>query len=246
MASDSIAARLEELKREVQRAWRPPARVRAARRRQARRRPLAMQIALGVLKVAAIVALPFLAYVRSSVFFYSRGDAPWLSVIGGVALATCIIAGYATWLARRLSGQARLAQVARWVALPIVAAWCVYTLVYLARVNAKTDEVRGYYRSVHPVMRVALSTAILFDPGVVITDMRRVREDYARMGLPVYDATKHYKQPDGWVHAVDLRTIGHGEARNRTLELYFRAMGFSTKRHVGTADHLHVQLRRRE
>ena len=93
------------------------------------------------------------------------------------------------------------------------------------------------------MLRVAVSTAILVEPGVVITDMQRQADDYRRMRLPVNDRTRHYVQADGWVQAIDLRTLGHGELRNRSLQLYFRAMGFSTTRHVGTADHLHVQLR---
>jgi hypothetical protein len=62
------------------------------------------------------------------------------------------------------------------------------------------------------------------------------------MGLPVNDGTLHYRQRDGWAHAVDLRTNGRGEVVNRLVELYFRVMGFRTLRHVGTADHLHVEL----
>ena len=108
--------------------------------------------------------------------------------------------------------------------------------------NAKSDEVHGYFLSVHPILRVALSTVILGDPDLVITDMTRVRADYGRMGLPVNDHTMHYVQRDGWVHAVDLRTQGRSEIVNRAVQLYFWGMGFSTLRHVGTADHLHVQL----
>ncbi|HMC55073.1 MAG TPA: hypothetical protein VKH19_07895, partial [Gemmatimonadaceae bacterium] len=87
------------------------------------------------------------------------------------------------------------------------------------------------------------STVILFDDDLVITDARRVAADYPRMGLPVNDRTMHYGQSDGWVHAVDLRTRGHNEIANRLVQFYFWSMGFSTLRHVGTADHLHVQLR---
>jgi hypothetical protein len=114
--------------------------------------------------------------------------------------------------------------------------------VYLARVNTKTDDVHAYYSSVHPILRVALGTVILFDGDLVITDARRVAADYPRMGLPVNERTRHYVQGDGWVHAVDLRTRGHNEVANRLVQVYFWAMGFSTLRHVGTADHLHVQL----
>src|SRR5262249_21354994 len=80
--------------------------------------------------------------------------------------------------------------------------------------------------------------------GLVITDMARKPSDYARMGLPTNDKSMHYEQPDGWVHAVDLRTKSNGEITNWAVQRYFDVMGFSTLRHVGTADHLHVQMRR--
>jgi hypothetical protein len=122
-------------------------------------------------------------------------------------------------------------------------AWTLYSAFYLARVNAKSDDVRDYYSAVHPILRLALSTVILVDPDLVVTDTRREASDYSRMGLPVNDRTFHYQLADGWVHAVDLRTVGRSEIKNRMVQFYFWTMGFSTLRHVGTADHLHVQLR---
>jgi len=194
--------------------------------------------------ISAIIALPFLVYVRVSVFFYSRlGAAPRIAVAGALMLTAGLIAAYATWLVRRTVGSPGLATVARWVAAPMAAGWLLYSLLFLARVNAKTDGVREYYSSLHPVLRVAVSTAIIVDPDAVITDMQRAPADYARMGLRVNQSTRHYLQSDGWVHAVDIRTNGRGVIRNRSLQLYFWAMGLSTLRHVGTADHLHVQLR---
>ena len=135
--------------------------------------------------------------------------------------------------------------VVKWAASPVVFTWCVYAAFYLSRVNVKSDDVRAYYTAVNPILRVALSTIVLVEPDLVVTDMGRVPGDYRRMGLPVNDRTKHYRQSDGWVHAVDLRTRGRGEIRNRLVQLYFWSMGFSTLRHVGTADHLHVQLANR-
>src|SRR5882762_2018790 len=114
--------------------------------------------------------------------------------------------------------------------------------ILTASVNAKSGPVRAYYRSVHPLLRLALSTAILVDRDILITDTGRVPEDYGRMGLPTNSRTRHYKQKDGWVHAVDLRTTGHGVIKNRGVQFYFWLMGFDTRRHVGTADHLHVEL----
>ena len=145
-------------------------------------------------------------------------------------------------IARRFRRRAGVPTVVKWAALPVVFTWCVYAAFYLSRVNVKSDAVRAYYSAVNPILRVALSTIVLVDPDLVVTDMGRVRANYRRMGLPVNDRTKHYRQRDGWVHAVDLRTRGRGEIRNRVVQLYFWSMGFSTLRHVGTADHLHVQL----
>jgi len=157
-------------------------------------------------------------------------------------LALAIVAAYATALVRSVNGPARLSTVTRWVAAPLVATWIVYGLLYIASANAKSPAVRESYRSVHPVLRMALATVILADEQLVVTDMIRTPSDYTKMGLPINDRTMHYRQPDGWVHAVDLRTEGQGMIRSRLVQLYFWSMGFSTLRHVGTADHLHVQL----
>lgn len=242
MARDLIDAKLAELRREVRSELRPPVRrvPRSASRSPVRNAWLPLVLAF--LKVALVVALPFYVYVRSSVYLYAAGVAPWPAVIVGAVFTMGIVAGYATWISRRFSGKARAAKMARWMALSFAAAWCGYAVLYLARANAKTDQVRSYYSSVHPVLRAALGTAILVDPDIVVTDMRRVREDYARMGLAVNDRTLHYRQKNGWVHAVDLRTRGRGAVKNRAVQLYFWSMGFRTLRHVGTADHLHVQL----
>src|SRR6266540_2397248 len=101
-----------------------------------------------------------------------------------------------------------------------------YSLLYVSQVNAKADAVRAYYTAVHPLLRLALSTWILVDPDIVITDTRRAREDYPRMKLPVNETSLHYRQADGWVHAVDLRTARRGWLRSRLVQAYFWAMGF--------------------
>ena len=197
---------------------------------------------IAIVKLVAVVALPFIAYVRASVLFYAHGARTWVAIAGSALLTLALVALFASLLTQQLRGRARARKVARWIAMPIVAMWCLSALFYLGRVNAKSDEVYGYFLSVHPILRVALSTVILGDPDLVITDMTRVRADYGRMALPVNDHTMHYVQRDGWVHAVDLRTQGRSEIVNRAVQLYFWGMGFSTLRHVGTADHLHVQL----
>src|SRR6266576_666519 len=127
-------------------------------------------------------------------------------------------------------------------ALPFVVAYSIYALVYLSRANAKSDRVRAYYASLHPLLRVGLSTLIVFDGDAVITDLARRPEDYKTMGLPPNDGSLHLVQRDGYAHAADLRTGGRGFLRNRLVQLYLWGLGFSTLRHTGPSDHLHVEL----
>jgi hypothetical protein len=238
MGGGGIADRLAQLRREAQREW---------RRRTQPDRPrdwlaLARAALQGLLRLVAIVALPFFVLVRGAVFFYERGRVPaWLALLVAALLTTGLATLYASWLLRTLTGRSPVLLVAKWVALPLVVFYCGFSLLYLSRVNAK-PEVRAYYTSVHPLLRLALSTWILVDDGLVVTDMRRSREDYPRMRLPVNETSLHYRQADGWVHAVDLRTARRGWLRNRMVQVYFWMMGFGTLRHVGTADHLHVEL----
>ena len=200
------------------------------------------------LLVSAVVAtiLPFVVLVRFSSLFYLRASYPtWQALAAAAAVTVILVTVMGAWISRKLTGKARISMVGKWIALPLVTAFCGYTLLYVADANTKSGEVKTYYAAVHPILRVALSTLILAEDDLVITDAFRTPTDYARMGLPVREVSHHYRQRDGYVHAVDLRTIGHGAARNRLVEWYFRLMGFQTLRHVGTADHLHVALEER-
>jgi hypothetical protein len=247
MAHGTIERRFAQLKREVQRSLPrplgPSQRSRNARRgRQRSWSAIAVVAAKGV----ALSALPFLLYVRASVELYHGGLAPWIAVFGAALATMGSVAGIALWYARRRGARARAMLALKWVALPTVAAWCLFALFRLSSENTKSETVRDYFSQVNPVLRVAIATAILADPAVMVTDLGRSAADYSRMGLPINERTKHYQQRNGWVHAVDLRTIGRGEIRNRLVQGYFALMGFQTLRHVGTADHLHVQLRVRD
>ena len=239
----SHESRLAELKKEVKRELRPVTQPVKRVAALVQRPSLPLELVLGLGKFALILALPFLVYVRSAVGLYSQGGlSPVMSVIGAGMITAALLAVYAAWLSRRFRGRKRAESIMRWVGIPTLIAWAMYSLFYLASANAKSAEVRNEYRSLHPVLRVAVATAIMGDGDLVLTDSRRVAGDYGRMGLPVNQRTKHYEQKNGWVHAVDLRTTGRGEIRNRALQAYFSLMGFQTLRHVGTADHLHVQL----
>jgi hypothetical protein len=196
-----------------------------------------------LVRLAAATVIPVLATVGVSVALHSRGYGSVASIAGGAGAALLVLTVAAASISWQLTGKrARFGVVMRWIALPAVLLWCAYALFHLERANAKTTQVRQAYTSLHPVLRLALSTAILADGELVVTDASRTAADYRRMGLPVFERTLHYEQKNGWVHAVDLRTIGHSEPRNILLAWYFRAVGLRVVRHVGTADHLHVEL----
>src|SRR5690242_20971807 len=57
--------------------------------------------------------------------------------------------------------------------------------------NAKSEQIRAYYGSLHPLLRVGLSTLLVFDRDAVITDLGRRPEDYRTMGLPQNAASLH-------------------------------------------------------
>jgi hypothetical protein len=178
-----------------------------------------------------------------AVFLYQHEGWPTaFALAGGVACTAGVVTAYGTWAWHRITGRVRLALIARRFALPLVVAYCGYTLIYLSSANAKSERVRAYYASLHPLLRVALSTLILVDRDAVITDLARRPEDYQAMGLPPNDGSLHYVQSDGYAHAADLRTAGRGMVKNRLIQLYFWSMGFETLRHMGTGDHLHVEL----
>jgi hypothetical protein len=191
----------------------------------------------------ALLVLPFVALLEGSTLLYASGRAStWVALLGGALLALLAVTALGAWASRALTGRARVRFVASWVALPLIAVYLGHSLLFLSAVNAKSEDVRAYYTALHPLLRVAVSTLVLLDDGVVVTDMARTPADYGRMGLPTADWSMHYRQADGWVHALDLRTIGRGPVRNWLTGAYFRLLGFRVLRHVGTADHLHVSL----
>ncbi len=192
--------------------------------------------------VLVAVLLPFWVLLLGSTLLIRLAEVnAWLA-IGTSALGTSLLLGiYFFFLSRRLK-----IKPGRWIprfSLLLVGLYCVYGLIALSPAHVKNPEIRDTYGALHPVIRLALATVVLVDDEMVVTASGRVPEDYATMGLPVYDRSLHFSQPDGFVHAVDLRTIGRPEWQNVLAKLYFRSLGLSVLRHVGTADHLHVSLR---
>ena len=159
---------------------------------------------------------------------------------GGALLAGLIVALVASLVSRKLTGRARWSLVVRWIAGPLVIGWCLYGLLFLASVHAKSGSVRDEFRSLHPTFRLALSSVVLVDSDLVVTDLARQAAEYERIGLPPRERSRHFRQSDGWVHAADIRTLGRPEWRIHLASGAFRLLGFTVLRHSGTQDHLHV------
>ena len=115
-------------------------------------------------------------------------------------------------------------------------------MFFLSNENAKGEIVHKEYSYLHPILRMGVSTFILVDRDLLITDGSRNSFDYRKMGLPSKNQSLHYLQSNGYAHAVDLRTNGRSEFRNNLVQFYFQLMGFRTLRHGGTNDHLHISL----
>lgn len=194
--------------------------------------------------IIGLLILPFYLLVRTSVYLnIEYAYSGWLALGGGMVASIMLLLTYLLFLFKKIKNRKRRFQFSLGGAGTMVFGFCLVSLFYLSGVNAKSDEIRDVYRSMHPILRVAISTVTLADSDLVITDIERVMSDYGAMGLPVNPSSLHYRQDEtGYVHAIDLRTRGRSEIRNYMLQFSLEIMGFRTLRHVGTADHLHVEL----
>ncbi len=193
--------------------------------------------------------LPFTVLVRGALLAHAQLGLPaWPSVLIGLVAGGLALAGIATALWRRWRGfgsrsrRQRRRRLLAFVLVPTLFAFGIYSLGWLAHANAKTDQVAARWHELHPVLRLALGPVRLADPSLVVTEISRRPEDYARMGLRRAVRSPHYRQPDGWVHAIDVRTQGRSTMRNLLVQGWYASMGFQTLRHAGTADHLHVAM----
>lgn len=201
------------------------------------------RILFWTLMILGMSILPFFILIRTSVFLnLSYGWNGWLALSGGIFATVLLLLFYIFFLFRKVSNKKLLLRFSLGGVGALVLAFCFYGLMYLSSVNAKSEDIREVYRSMHPILRVAIATTTLADNNLVVTDIQRQPEDYAAMGIPVNQSSLHFPQETGYVHAIDLRTIGRHEFRNFVLRNSLEFMGLKTIRHVGTADHLHVSL----
>ena len=196
---------------------------------------------LNLLKVIFLLLLPFIALIRGAVFFHEQYHLwPWVSLLGGVLVSALFIFFYSVYIQGYITGQIGDFKSLRkhyWIALVLVLVYCLPGVLFLSAANAKHESVQKEFRSLHPILRLSVSTLVFIEGDLLITDANRQPEDYAKMGLKTLNHSLHYKQSNGYAHAIDIRTIGHSGFRNFLVSSYFRLMGFNTLRHVGTADH---------
>jgi len=153
-------------------------------------------------KWLAALSLPLFVLVRGSMYAYqSMGLGTWSSIGLGVFGTVVVFSAYATWLWRRVTDERRLPRIVQHMLIPVVAGYSIYGLLYLSSGNAKSPELSDGYTSLHPLMRLGASTYFLFDREAVVTDLGRTPEDYLRMGLPINEASRHFKLEDRYVHA---------------------------------------------
>jgi len=195
------------------------------------------------LLLAAGLIAPFVILIRTSIYTYSQYQLDgWVALAIGVGVTIVLLLGCVLFLNIRFSQRWRVNKYLRRGIAILVAAFTLYGLLYYSEMNTKTDEVQSYYRSLHPIMRVTLSTVTLADSDLVVTDIQRTPDDYARMGLSENQQSLHFVQDNGYVHAIDLRTKGRADWKNWMVSSALRVVGLQTIRHEGTADHLHVYL----
>ena len=198
-------------------------------------------------KIALLLFLPFIMLVRGSVYLHEHQVAsPWLALGGGMLITAIVLFIYMSFAYGKLTGRFGDSDnlMRRSVlALVLVMGYAIYGLIFISNNNTKHTSVKKEYTQLHPILRLGISTIVFLDKNLIITDASRTKEDYKKMGLKTKNRSLHYKQKNGFVHAVDIRTNGRGGLRNFLLKSYFRLMGFNTLRHGGTGDHLHISLK---
>lgn len=200
-----------------------------------------------IVKIPLLLALPFIFLIRGAVFFHSHYEwQPWFALMGGAAAAMVLLFVYLSFMHGRVTGKMSSKGALKRrsaIVLILVLGYCAHGLFFLSSKNTKQADIKKEYTSLHPILRLGVSTIVFLDKDLIITDASRVPEDYKKMGLKKKGRSLHYEQKNGFAHALDLRTNGRSDLRNTLLKTYFSLMGFNTLRHVGTGDHLHISLK---
>lgn len=198
-------------------------------------------------KIILLLSLPFICLVRGAVYLYNEQNyGSWNAILGAALITTFLLLLYMLFFYGKMTGKVGSFKRKMWLALILVLGYGLHALYFFSDKNAKHPHVQKEFTSLHPILRLSISTIIHLDDGLIMTDANRLPEDYRKMGLKSKKNSLHYRQNNGYVHAFDVRVKNRSWVRNGLLQLYFKAMGFNTLRHGGTGDHLHVSLRSRD
>jgi len=199
-------------------------------------------------KIILLLILPFALLIRSATFIHVEYEVnAYLCLLGAATNTAILLFTYFSFVYGKLTGKlGSFGGLKRrgMLALFVVLVYITHGVLFFSSSNLKNQALRSEINSLHPILRLSVSTLVYLDRDLIITDASRVPEDYHRMGLPSKNKSLHFEQPSsGFAHAIDLRTNGRGLIRNNLVTGYFWLMGFNTLRHVGTDDHLHVSLK---
>lgn len=205
-----------------------------------------MSILWNILKYLTILILPFFMLIRGAIYVHREYNlGAYSSLLLATIATTLLLFLYMTFIYLKLTeklGDDNNLQRRLIFAFLLVAAYCAYGLFFISADNFKSPALKKEIREMHPILRLGVSTFILLDRDLIITDATRRPEDYRKMGLSTAKNSLHYPQKDGYAYALDLRTNRRSSIRNTAMTTYFELLGFNTLRHVGTDDHLHISL----
>ena len=197
-----------------------------------------------VMGMGILVATLFAILVRGSVFSYDTwAFGASLSLVSAVLMTVpfLLLGAWVIIRGRGIVRKVRRTLIRGTISIAFIYMGCA--VLYLTSTNAVPDEIREEYQMIHPLLRLAASPVIVFDPSAFRHPDGSVLEDYRLMGLSANEANLHFAQANDLIHSLDLVTDSRSEWRNRAIELGFWAFGFHSLRHRGLGDHLHVSLR---
>ncbi|WP_020533908.1 hypothetical protein [Flexithrix dorotheae] len=200
-----------------------------------------------ILKTLFFFFLPFIFLIRGAVFSYTYFHLnTWICLFISMGITLLLIVAYLAFFLKKIKYKGRITTrkvKALFSVLGIcLILFCGYNILYLSPKNAQSSAVKEEFTSLHPFLRLGVSTILFLDHDLLISDMSRTKNDYVKMGLKVNHHSLHYIQADGYAHAMDIRTSQRHTIRNFLVKQYFNLMGFTTLRHGGTGDHLHISL----
>ena len=196
-----------------------------------------------IIRVLLLISMPFILLIRGAIYLHEVHHlAPIICILGGLGMATFLLTIYMLFFYGRVTGAVGNVKRKLWMAFFLVGIFSMHGLFFLSTKNVKHSKIQKKFLSIHPILRLSISTIIRFDQTLIITDSNRMPEDYRKMGMKSKKHSLHYKQKSGYIHAIDIRTNNRSFLRNYLIRGYFWIMGFNTLQHGGTGAHLHVSL----